>query len=73
MTCKDTAEPSTPPMNSTAGSFFEDDFMLHAPERLLFRENLSNGLSANVYTLEIYPAAIWYNMQYTTFVAAHVL
>ncbi len=46
---------------------------MHAPERLLFRENLSNGLSANVYTLEIYPAAIWYNMQYTTFVAAHVL
>ena len=25
--CEDAAEPSTPPMNSTAGSFFEDDFI----------------------------------------------
>ena len=28
---------------------------MHAAERLLFRETLSNGQSAKVYTLEIYP------------------
>ena len=27
---------------------------MHAAERLLFRENISNNLSAKVYTLEIY-------------------
>ncbi len=28
---------------------------MHAAERLVFRENLSIGTSAKVYTLEIYP------------------
>ncbi len=37
---------------------------MHAAERLLFRENLSNGHFAKVYTLEIYSL---YGIRYTVY------
>ena len=40
---------------STANIYTHEFLISHAAERLLFRENLSKGHSAKVYTLEIYP------------------